>query len=85
MLLFEVSEGGPAAQAGLRGGRAAGARDVPRGGDVIIAIDGQPVTTFGQLAAYVLSRRIGDTVQLDLLRDGQPFSASVVLGERPTL
>lgn len=85
VLLFEVFEGGPAAQAGLRGGRAAGARDVPRGGDVIVAIDGQPVTTFGQLAAYVLGRRIGDTVQLDMLRDGQPFSASVVLGERPTL
>lgn len=85
VLVFESLEGGPAAQAGLRGGRAAGDGSIPRGGDVIVAVDGRPVTTFGQLAAYVLSKRIGDTVLLEMLRDGQPISASVVLGERPSL
>lgn len=85
VIIFEVVPGGPAAQAGLRGGRANGPRDVPRGGDVILAIDGRPISTFGQVASYVLSKRIGDTIVLDLLRDGQPVSASVVLGERPTL
>lgn len=85
VLVFEVVEGGPAALAGLRGGRTSAPRDIPRGGDVILAIDGRPVSTFGQMAAYVLSKRIGDTVLLEMLRDGQPFSASVVLGERPTL
>ncbi|HXF82363.1 MAG TPA: PDZ domain-containing protein, partial [bacterium] len=83
VLITEVIEGGPAALAGLRGGRAASARDLPRGGDVIVAIDGRPVATFGTLAAYVLSRRIGDTVTLELLRDGQTVLTTVVLGERP--
>ena len=83
VLILEVVEGGPAALAGLRGGRAAGPRDIPRGGDVIVAMDGHRVTTFGALAAYVLSRRIGDAVTLELIRDGQPFSTTVVLGERP--
>lgn len=85
VLIYEVLEGGPAAEAGLRGGRSDGAGTIPRGGDIVVAIDGRPVTTFGQLAAYVLSKRIGDTVLLEMLRDGQPFSTSVVLGERPTL
>lgn len=85
VLVFEVFEGGPAAQAGLRGGRATGAGNVPQGGDVIVAIDGRPMVTFGQMAAYVLSKRIGDAIRLDMLRDGQPFNATVVLGERPSL
>lgn len=83
VLITDVVEGGPAALAGLRGGRAPGARDIPRGGDVIVAIDGRPVTTFGSLAAYVLSRRVGDAITLELQRDGQSHTTSVVLGERP--
>jgi len=85
VLVFEVFEGGPAAQAGLRGGRATGAGNVPQGGDVIVAIDGRPMVTFGQMAAYVLSKRVGDAIRLDMLRDGQPFNATVVLAERPSL
>ncbi|HEY3247802.1 MAG TPA: trypsin-like peptidase domain-containing protein [bacterium] len=86
VLVFEVVDGGPAALAGLRGGRpAASPRDAPRGGDIIVAIDGRPVRTFGALAGYVLSRHIGDTVTLEILRDGRTFSVSVVLGERPNI
>ena len=85
VLILEVVEGGPAAQAGLRGGRAGAPRDIPRGGDVIAAIDGRPVATFGGLAAYILSKRIGDTVTLDIIRNGQAFTTTVVLAERPTL
>lgn len=83
VLITDVVEGGPAALAGLRGGRALAPRDLPRGGDVIVAIDGRPVPTFGALAAYVLSRRIGDAVTLGLVRDGRTVTATVVLGERP--
>lgn len=83
VLITDVVEGGPAALAGLRGGRPLGARDLPRGGDVIVAIDGRPVPTFGALAAYVLGRRIGDPVTLEFLRDGATFTTTVVLGERP--
>jgi S1-C subfamily serine protease len=52
---------------------------------VIVAIDERSMATFGQMAAYVLSKRIGDTIRLDMLRGGQPFSATVVLAERPSL
>jgi len=86
VLIFEVIDGGPAALAGLRGGRAGGApREVPRGGDIIVSIDGRPVHTFGGLAGYVLGRRIGDLVMLEILRDGRTFSVPVTLGERPNI
>ncbi len=86
VLIFEVVDGGPAALAGLRGGRPGmSPRDAPRGGDIIVAIDGRPVRTFGGLAAHVLSKRIGDTVMLEILRDGRSFPVPVMLGERPNI
>lgn len=85
VLIFEVIDGGPAALAGLRGGRTAGPREVPRGGDIIVAIDGRSISTFGGLASYILGKRIGDTVMLDILRDGRTFTVSVTLGERPNI
>jgi len=83
VLVTEVVPGAPAAQAGLRGGAAAAPGVVPRGGDIIVAIDGRPVPSFGTLAAYILGRRIGETVTLEFIRDGQAYTAAVVLGERP--
>lgn len=83
VVVLETIPGGPAAAAGLRGGAASG--EIPRGGDLIVAIDGRPVTTFGAMAAYILSRRIGDAVSVHVLRGGEMFSTTVVLGERPNV
>lgn len=88
VLVYEVIPGGPAEAAGLRGGVAqdpTNPRDIPRGGDLITHIDGRPVITFGQLAAYVLSHRIGDAVTLEFVRGGALYTATVILGERPQL
>lgn len=85
VLILDVLPQSPASLAGLRGGRSNSTADFPTGGDVITAIDSRPVTTFGMLAAYVLSKRIGDPVTLEIQRDGQAFTTTVVLGERPTL
>lgn len=85
VLVFEAIPGGPAAQAGLRGGMANGPRDVPRGGDIIVAIDGRPMTSFGAMASYVLSKRIGDAVTVEFIRGGSTFTTTIVLGERPNV
>jgi S1-C subfamily serine protease len=85
VLVLEAVPGGPAAEAGLRGGSVPSSGEIPRGGDLIVAIDGRPTTTFGAMAAYVLGRRIGDSVTVQVLRDGETFTTTVVLGERPNV
>jgi len=86
--VMEVTANSPAAQAGLRG---SGNRQVqfqgqsiPAGGDVIIAIDSQPVRKSDDLISYLTrSTRVGQTVQLTILRDGQQQTVSVKLAARP--
>lgn len=81
----EVVPGGPADQAGIRGG------DTPTsfpnlnaGGDVIVAIDGRPVHTFDDLLAHLTTNKSpGETVVLTVLRAGQSLDIPVTLGSRP--
>jgi serine protease Do len=64
-----VSEGTPAARAGLR----------PR--DVILDVDGQPVGDNTALIITLLERRPGETVTLGVWRDGARRQVELVLGE----
>jgi S1-C subfamily serine protease len=54
------------------------------GGDVIIAVDGQPVDTFDDLLIYIaLQTGPGQTVGLTVVRDGEETEIQVTLEERP--
>lgn len=81
-----VTPGGPADQAGIRGGsQPTGLGDLQAGGDVITAIDGQPVSTFDDLLGYLTTHKSpGETVVLTILRDGQSMDVTVTLGTRPS-
>ncbi|HEX6269403.1 MAG TPA: trypsin-like peptidase domain-containing protein [Anaerolineales bacterium] len=81
----DVTPGGPADQAGIRGGNTPTSNpNLDAGGDVIIAIDGQPVDTFDELLSYLTTNKSpGDTVVLTVLRDGQSVDVPVTLGTRP--
>ncbi len=48
-------------------------------GDVIVAADGQPIAQTADLLAVRRSHKIGDTVTLTILRDGQTLELDVVL------
>jgi len=80
-----VTPGGPADQAGIRGGnQPTNLERVQAGGDVITAIDGQPVSTFDALLAYLTTNKSpGDTVVLTILRESQTMDVTVTLGARP--
>ncbi|HET6594914.1 MAG TPA: trypsin-like peptidase domain-containing protein [Anaerolineales bacterium] len=80
-----VEPGGPAEQAGIRGGtQPTSLENLQAGGDVITAIDGQPVPTFDSLLAYLTTNKSpGDTAVLTVLRDGQTMDVTVTLGSRP--
>ena len=74
---------GPAEKAGLIGSGVCGAAEQP-GGDVITAIDGQPVFSFSDLISYLVTEvGVGDQIVLTVLRDGVPLDLSLILEPRP--
>jgi S1-C subfamily serine protease len=78
---------GPADEAGLQGSEGVietPLGNMPAGGDIITAIDGQPVTGMDDLITYLVDKRPGEAVTLSLYRaDGEISELIVVLGARP--
>ena len=54
-----------------------------RTGDVITKINGQPAASPVQLQELTLSKKAGDTVDLEVWRSGQTASVTVTLGTQP--
>jgi len=83
-----VTENGPAQAAGLRGSTGQVTQDsrtVGIGGDVITAINGQPVKTFDDILVYLsLETSPGQQVTLTILRDGKYQDVPLQLGTRPS-
>ena len=73
ILLTGVVEGSPAQQAGL----------VP--GDVVLTINGDPITSRQQALLIVARLNPEDQVQIEGLRNGQRFRATIVVTERTPL
>jgi len=83
----EVESGSPAAKAGLAAGtqtQEVGGAELTKDGDVIVAIDGTPVTTAADLAAAIAGHEPGDEVTLDVVREGNTRTADVTLVSRPS-
>ncbi len=87
VLISRAVPGGPADKAGLLGGTGeVNVSGIPMaaGGDIIIAIDGQPVKRFDDVVNYLASQTaVGDVVTLTVLRDGQEMQVDVTMEERP--
>ncbi len=69
--VVRVTDGSPAAAAGLRVG------------DVIASVDGFPIPGIGDLQVALGRHRAGDRAQFVVLRDGARQKIEVVLGRRP--
>lgn len=86
-LVAAVEPGTPAAKAGLRGGngrRTVNGLDVAVGGDLIVAIDGQPVESSDDVGRIVARGLLpGETVPFAIVRDGARRMVDVTLADRP--
>ena len=80
VVIAEATDGGPAAEAGLRSADP----DDPSSADVIVALDGKKVTRSDDVADAVSSKKPGDTIEIDYVRDGERKSVKVKLDERPS-
>jgi 2-alkenal reductase len=86
VLVSQVQINSPADQAGLQGSDTPvtiGGQQLLVGGDVVTAVDGQPIISMQDLQGLLQEKIPGQTVTLTILRDGNPQKVEVVLGERP--
>src|SRR5918999_98733 len=87
VLVVEIVAGGPADEAGIRGGYIIdniNGREIALGGDIIVAIDNRTVTTLENVLTYISNeKQAGETAQLNTLRDGRSSQINVTLGEMP--
>jgi 2-alkenal reductase len=71
--VMDVEDGGPAANGGLQVG------------DIIVGVNGDNSTDPSEaLDTILFQQKPGDTVTLDVIRNGQQTTVDVTLGERPT-
>ena len=64
--VVEVVDGSPAARAGLRAE------------DLIVSVDGRPVSDVGDLQRLMVAERIGAGLSLELVREGRPMTLELV-------
>ena len=81
----DVTPGGPADRAGIHAAtQTTSSPQFKSGGDLIIAVDGQPVQVLDDLMRYVIVHKSpGDTVILTILRGDQKLDIPLTLGVRP--
>ena len=71
MYIGQVQPGSPAEKAGIQAG------------DVITLFSGREVWDTSDLLQIIVLHKPGDKVEVGLIRDGQPVSLTVTLGEAP--
>ena len=88
VLIMEIVSDAPAAKAGLRGPNRAvviGNVRFPVGGDIIVAINDQPVQNVSALTVYLEGKtQVGDEIELTIYRGNQQLKVRLTLEERPS-
>jgi S1-C subfamily serine protease len=86
LLIGTLDAHGPAKRAGLVGGTTAvvvAGESYSLGGDVIVGVDGAPVSEFEQLRDAIARKKPGDKIKLEIVRNGSKKSVTVKLGQAP--
>ncbi len=85
ILVASLVPGGPAEKAGLQAAPVDANGNPTAAGDIITGVDGKPVTRFEDLISYLAGNtQPGQTVTLNVLRNGQEVPVKVTLGTQPT-
>lgn len=82
LLVRSALAGGPAANAGLRGLSQDADGDVVLG-DIITSVDGTQMNDLDDLYRYLDKKQFGDTVQVEIFRDGKRSTVPVKLTTLP--
>ncbi len=71
VLVNSINDGGPAQKANIKPG------------DIIAGVGGKRVTDGRELVREVISHEVGQTVQLEIFRDGKKYGTNMLLTARP--
>ena len=71
VLINSITDGGPAQKANMKPG------------DIVAAVDGKKVTDGRELVREIINHEVGQTVPLEIVRDGKRYGSSVSLTARP--
>ncbi len=82
-LIQTVVPSGPAADAGLKGGRTETTEGITAGGDLIVKVDGKSIAKSDDVAGAIAGKKPGDTVTIEYYRGNDKKTAKVKLGKRP--
>ena len=82
VLIWQIAQGGAAANAGLRGLTQTEEGEVELG-DIIVAIDNEKVANSDDLYRVLDKRQVGQTVSVSIVRNGRPLTLPVRLLESP--
>ena len=87
VLVMNVVQGSPAEKAGLKGAGLGLGQSQSQGNfvnaDVITAVNGAAVTSMDELASEIQRAKVGDTVNVTVLRNGESQELPVTLAARP--
>jgi S1-C subfamily serine protease len=87
-LVQSIQPNSPAEKAGIRGGTEKGdieGRSIMINGDIVTKINERDVKGMDDIIAYLASNTsIGDTISLQILRDGKEITQELTLAARPT-
>ena len=81
-MIWQVQQGGPAANAGLRGLVQTEDGDIELS-DIIIAIDGEKISNNDDLYRTLDKHQVGDTVNIEVMRNGRSIRVPVRLSDVP--
>lgn len=70
-LINSISDGSPAQKAAIKAG------------DIIASVGGKPIKGGHELIREILAHDVGQTIQLEIVRDGKHYGTNVVLTARP--
>ncbi|HXF62055.1 MAG TPA: trypsin-like peptidase domain-containing protein, partial [Caldilineaceae bacterium] len=88
LLLVQLYEGSPLDLANVRGAQdeaILGNQRVYIGGDILVSVDGVRIGRLQQLETLLENNyRVGDTVNVTLIRDNQEYTIAVELAEEPS-
>lgn len=86
LMVVEVQSGSAAERAGIKGATQAvryGRYQIPIGGDIIVAMDGQKINNRDDYDRVLNNKNVGESVRVEVIRDGRRLTLPMTLDEGP--